>query len=459
MAFLVSMDRRARIGILAGAALLLAGTIVGLWWTLSPSQQLLFGNLRQGDAAEIVKALNEWKVPHRIVADGSAITVPSDLVYETRMKLVSEGVPRGGHVGFELFDDADFGVTEFAQRVNYQRALQGEIERTIASLPAVEDARVHLTIRRPGLFVGQQEGSKASVALSLRPGEILDRQQVGGIRSLVAAAVEGLAPGQVAVLDSDGTLLASQRDAGQGPALDERSEEEARLEGAIQSRISGLLGQVLHSEQYKVSVDAVLNFDSVHEVSERPIGLGEDGNGLLARKRVKSNNATAVDGRDQNEEESEFVHGTARKEISRAPGRIERLSIAVVLPSNLDDFEMPRIEALIAAAAGIDPARGDRLEVSRLGPEQPQQARSELVMSSAADAALSTASGAVQGKNLPAVGSNRSWAQWLPILAVGLLLGVILAISSQKRPRALNAMERDAALAKMRAWLAGGDES
>jgi flagellar M-ring protein FliF len=455
MAFLASMDRRARIGALTGALLLLACTIAGLWWVLSPSQQLLFGNLRQGDAAEIVKALNEWKVPHRIVADGSAITVPSDLVYETRMKLVSEGVPRGGHVGFELFDDADFGVTEFAQRVNYQRALQGEIERTIASLPAVEDARVHLTIRRPGLFVGQQEGSKASVALSLRPGETLDRQQVGGIRSLVAAAVEGLAPGQVAVLDSDGTLLAGPHDAGQAPALDERSDEEARLEGAIQSRISGLLGQVLHSEQYKVSVDVVLNFDSVHEVSETPIGQGDDGNGLLARKRVNSNNATAADGRDQNEEESEFVHGTARKEISRAPGRIERLSIAVILPSSLDDFEMPRIQALIAAAAGIDPARGDQLEVSRLGPQEPLQARSEPVM----DGVSVTASGVAQGEILPADGSNLPWTQWLPMLAAGLLLGAILAIATQKRPRALKAMERDAALAKMRAWLAEGDAS
>lgn len=447
-AFFVSLDRSARIGLGIGALVLALLTAGGLWWALAPEQQLLFGNLREADAAEIVKALDEWKVPHAFVDGGAGITVPADQVYETRMKLVSEGVPRGGHVGFELFDDSDFGVTEFAQRINYQRALQGEIERTISSLPAVADARVHLTIRKPGLFVGDQEGSKASVALTLRPGEALERGQVNGIRSLVAAAVEGLDVAQVTILDSDGSLLAGPRN-GASPGLDERGEEEARLESAIQGKVSTLLAQVLRSDQYKVSVDVALDFDAVREVSERPIGPDGSGDAMLLRKRTNSDSAADGDGADRNEEESEFVHGTARREVSRAPGRIERLSVAVILPPTLDDFDMPRLRDLIAAAAGIDPTRGDRLEVSRIGPEQAVRIGPEPVIEE-------TSAAPVAGARRAAAAATPAWQRWLPALAIGLLLGTIVAFAAQRRPRALRASEREAALERLRAWLGEG---
>ncbi|MGH8078752.1 MAG: flagellar basal-body MS-ring/collar protein FliF, partial [Lysobacter sp.] len=298
--FYTSLSRPARIGLLTGAGMIVLLTAVSLWWLMKPRQQLLFGNLREPAAAEIVQSLNEWKVPYEIVDGGASITVPSDVVYETRMKLVSAGVPRGGHIGFELFDDSDFGITEFAQRVNYQRALQGEIERTIAALPGVETARVHLTIRRPGLFVGEKEASKASVAVTLLPGESLSRQQVNGIRSLVASAVEGLGTEAVSVLDSDGALLAGASGASPGASLDERDDEEGRLDARIQSRVSALLGQVLRDEEFRVSVDATLNFDTVREVNERPLAQGDGGNTLLVRKRVNSSDAADSNGRSQN---------------------------------------------------------------------------------------------------------------------------------------------------------------
>ncbi len=453
--FFNSLSAPARLRLLVGVGLILILTTALLWWVLSPRQQLLFGNLREPDAAEIVKSLDEWKVPHRITDGGSSITVPADLVYETRMKLVSAGVPRGGHVGFELFDNSDFGVTEFAQRVNYQRALQGEIERTIASLPGVETARVHLTIRRPGLFVGEHESSKASVAVTLRPGQTLSRQQVKGIRSLVASAVEGLAPDAVSILDSSGALLAGAT--GDGMAgTDDRSDDEARLEERIRNRISVLLGQVLNNEEFRVSVDVTLNFDAVHEVNERPLAQGEGGNGLLSHKRTNSSDgATDGKGAKQNQEESEFVHGTAREEISRAPGRLERLSIAVILPPNLDEFEVDRIHSLVAAAAGINLERGDRLEVSRLGRGGTWQAATSVPSQDGAIAPIP-----VIDPLRIAQQSDESWARstfkWLPLAALVILLGVIVLLASQRRPAALSAGERDAVLAKLRGWLAEG---
>lgn len=240
--FYLSLQRPARIGLIIGMVALLALTIATLWWVMTPRQQLLFGNMNERDAAEVVASLNEWKVPHTITDGGAGITVAADQVYDTRMRLVSAGVPRGGHVGFELFDDSDFGVTEFAQRVNYQRALQGEIERTIAALPGVTSARVHLTIRRPGLFANQHDDSKASVALALEPGQRLTRKQINGVRSLVAASVEGLAPTQVSVLDSDGGLLAAASADGANDAdLQGHAEEDQRLENRLTDHMRAIL--------------------------------------------------------------------------------------------------------------------------------------------------------------------------------------------------------------------------
>lgn len=411
---IISGVRTAPTPLLLGAGLLLALTMAALWWTLAPRQQLLFGNLRQEDAAEIVQSLNEWKVPHEIVADGAGIEVPADLVYETRMRLVSAGVPKGGHVGFELFDDSDFGVTEFAQRVNYQRALQGEIERTIGALPGVDTARVHLTIRRPGLFVGEKESSKASVALSLRPGRKLSRQQVSGIRSLVASAVEGLAIDAVTVIDSDGSLLSGATAGSAELRFEERGDQEAQFEERIRHRVAGLLGQILHSEDYRIAVDAVLNFDSVHEVHELPSTLGPD--------------------------------AKAREEIARAPGRIERLSLAVILPPSVDGLQLANIRSLIAASAGIDADRGDRLEVTRLGRDQtwrtaPAPVTAELQ-------SLQPAS--VQGN---AWSVHLLW-KWLLIAIVGGLAGVIVTVALLHQPRTLKASEREAVLSRLKGWLA-----
>ena len=455
--FYSSLKPSARVPLFVGIALILALTIALLWWAFTPRQQLLFGSLREADAAEIVASLNEWKIPHEITDNGASITVSADRVYETRMRLVSAGVPKGGHVGFELFNDADFGVTEFAQRVNYQRALQGELERTIASLPGVQNARVHLSIRRPGLFVGQQESSKASVALTLQPNESLSRQQVSGIRSLVASAVEGLSSDAVSVLDSNGALLAGSSSVGVGGAgLDERSDEESRLGARLQSRIADLLGQVLRSEEFRVSVDVALNFDAVRQINERPLVM-PDGSPLLARKRTNNSDTADRNGRNQAQEDVEYVHGTAREEISRAPGRIERVSVAIILPPAMDEFDVERVRSLVVAAAGIDVNRGDQVEVLRLGRSDRRWQTG--VSANVAEVANSAPAAEVARvpKGARALSAVPASAKWLLAAAGGLLLGLILAMGLQRKPRALHASEREAVLGKLRTWLAEGE--
>jgi flagellar M-ring protein FliF len=449
--FYRSLGSASRIGLVAGVLVLAVLTVLALWWALTPRYQLLFGNLREADAAEIAESLTEWKVPYDFTDDGAGIRVPSEHVYDTRMKLVSAGVPSGGHVGFELFNDSDFGATEFAQRVNYQRALQGEVERTIAALPGVEMARVHLTIRRPGLFLGEQEASKASVALTLTPGTHLDPRQVGGIRNLVASAVDGLAPESVVVLGPSGALLAGA--GGDDGALG-FGERQAGYEQRVRERIQDLLQGAFGLDRFTVTVDARLNFDQVREVNERLLPHAGNGHGLLVRKQTTRPGAS-VDGVPTGgaQEQLEYVHGSQREEIARAPGRVERLSIAVLLPEGLPKAELDRLRKLVAAAAGLDPERGDTLEIGaldRLQAEEPAAAETGIsLLEEPREPEPVRAPAETSGPALP--------TGWL--MAGGgvlLLLGGLLGWWMHPRPRQLSAQEMEAMTGKLRSWLAEG---
>jgi flagellar M-ring protein FliF len=473
MDFYNSYSKSARTGLIAGAALVLIGLIATLWWLFTPRYQLLFGNLRETDAAEVTKSLTEWKIPYRFTDGGTGIEVPEEQVYDTRMKLVSAGVPSGGHVGFELFDHSDFGVTEFAQRVNYQRALQGELERSVAALPGVEAVRVHLTIRRPGLFVGQDDSSKASVAVTMTPGEILTPAQVAGIRNLVASAVDGLAPTAVVVLGPNGVFSGGGAGGGAQDGLMSQNEETAGYEGRVRERISDLLSQVFHISSYKVSVDARLNFDQVHEVNEHLVNQGQDGNGLLVHKRTSHTGAAAANGAtsttsttgaaapaatentsSQTQDELDYAHGTEREEISRAPGKVERLSIAVLVPPTLNEAEMDRLRKLITAAAGLDNDRGDRLEISAISAGATGDATLDDNPVLNADRALGDKAVAP-----PAVAAtpNRWFSPWFAVIGLfGLVLGWILASALRPAPVKLRVEEREAVLTKLRTWLAEG---
>jgi flagellar M-ring protein FliF len=162
---------------------------------------VLFSGLAQEDAGEIITKLKSKKVPYRLEVNGTTVLVPKSDMYEQRLMLASDGLPKGGGVGFEIFDRQELGVTDFVQRLNYQRALQGELARTIAIMPEVLEARVHIVAPKESLFIEDQKATTASVALKLRPGRTMSPGQVDSIVNLVASAVAGLHPSQVTVVD------------------------------------------------------------------------------------------------------------------------------------------------------------------------------------------------------------------------------------------------------------------
>ena len=440
-----TMGRAARAGIVGGALMIVLGTTWALWLVFSPRQEVLFGNLPEADAAEIAATLTEWKIPYTLSDDGGTLLVDGAQNLDTRMRLVSAGIPKGGHVGYELFDDNEFGVTEFAQRINYQRALQGELERTIGSIPGVRNARVHLSIRRAGSFLGEDATSKASVSLTLEPGTMLARRQVAGIRNLVASAVEGLAPDSVVVVGPAGLQLA-----GGGSGADvvaEGTDTASELSARIEARVGQLLTEALQGQRFSVSVDVQMNFDKVRRTSEKPLALTGQDHGVVVR-RTRSGGTTAVDGAPSNgmlNEQVEYAHGSEREEVTRAVGVVERITVAVVLPANVDQAEQERLSRLVNAAAGLDASRGDRIEVSAAAPLTH-------VATESATSAAPRMDGGVAGSLYPSY-----WLAWVvPAFMLGLGLGVLAMLRRRRAPQLLSREESERAAAQVRTWLTDG---
>lgn len=464
------MSNRARIAFGTGLLLIVCLVGAGLWWIAHPPYGVLYGNLREADAAEITATLGQMQVPYRLADQGKVILVPSDQVYETRMQLVSRGVPKGGSVGFELFKDSDYGVTEFAQHVNYQRALQGELERTIAALSEVDSARVHLTIRRAELFQTDPDPSKASVTLTLRQGKSLDAKEVAGIQRLVASAVDGLAPASVVVLDDQGRVLSGSAANGPSNALDSDSlSARTQMEGQLRTRADELLRRVLQTDNFTVSVNVSLNYDHVKQVREQLIPQGKDGNGLLVREKIDSSGHASGDG-DANppvgsatssDRELEYAHGSEQEEVDQAPGRIERVSVGIVVPGTLPKEEIDKLSGVVSASLGLDPTRGDKVDIVALAPAETVKAAPGSVSHAAtASAHAPHGAGASSPMNAAAAVAAPA-AQWgihawfYPILAVLVLLALVTLLVTKRTeaPRRLTASEREDALLRLRQWI------
>lgn len=458
------LSPRARVGF--GVGLCVIVLIVGslAWWVFHPRYGLLLGHLHQQDAAEIVHTLDQWHVPYRITDGGASVLVPADQVYPTRMKLASSGVPHGGAVGFELFDHSDYGITEFAQRVNYLRALQGELERTIDSMSEVDTARVHLTLQRTGLFESSTRPAKGSVTVTLRPGRHLALSQVIGIQRLAASAVAGLKPEAVVVLDQNGNVLSAggPGDTSQMVVLD-RSAREKRIEARLTRQAEALLRDALRTQRFSVSVNVRLNYDRIKEVREELLAQGRDGNGLVvSEKHTRTPGSPASSGDagapGASTTEIRYAHGREQTETVKAPGRIERISVGVVVPASLSPGALEQLKAVVAAGLGLDARRGDTVDIATFAAVPTSrsvlEARPRVVPPPATPLHVSPVRGALQ-LGPEAVGVSRAS---LLALAAGVALLVLLLVGAlqvrkRRQPPRLSLEEREIALARIRRWI------
>ena len=257
-----------KIGFMVAAAAIFALVIGTILWSQQPDWKVLFSNLSEKDGGAIVTLLEQQNVPHRM-SDNGSILVAANRVHEIRLKMASQGLPRGGMVGFELMENQKFGISQFAEQVNYQRGLEGELARTIMSIGAVQSARVHLAIPKPSVFVRDEQKPTASVMLNLYPGRTLDGGQVAGITHLVSSSVPQLPMANVTVIDQNGALLSQLKskltEAGLDPVQNKYIRE---VEDSIIKRIEEILKPVLGAENYKVQVAADIDFSQTEQTAE-----------------------------------------------------------------------------------------------------------------------------------------------------------------------------------------------
>ncbi|KEZ78012.1 flagellar basal-body MS-ring/collar protein FliF [Salinisphaera hydrothermalis] len=256
-----------RIALIIGVAAAVAVLVALLLWTRSPDYAVLYSGLSNRDGGEVTARLDQMQVPYKLSGGGSTIMVPRSRVDRIRLQMASDGLPKGGGVGFELMDNEPFGISEFAEKVNYQRALEGELERSIETIDEVSSARVQLAMPKSSVFVRDQKQPKASVVLELYSGRALAKGQVTAIQNLVASAVPGLPIDAVTIVDSRGHLL-SGSDAGDGGVDGTRLAYAARVEKTYQQRIQNLLAPIVGADNVRTQVVADLDFAKRERTSE-----------------------------------------------------------------------------------------------------------------------------------------------------------------------------------------------
>ncbi|HRP28131.1 MAG TPA: flagellar basal-body MS-ring/collar protein FliF [Burkholderiaceae bacterium] len=288
---LVNLPLRSKASLALGLAALAAVVLSLTLWTGQGDYKVLYANLSDKDGGAIIAQLAQMNVPYRHADGGAAILVPASQVHDARLKLASVGLPKGSVVGFELMDSARFGLTQFGERLNFQRGLEGELTRSITALAAVQAARVHLALPNQNGFFREQQKPSASVVLTLYPGRTLDRTQIAGIVHLVASSVAELAPKNVSVLDQTGTLLSGGGDAAATSGLDaQQLQYVSQVEQGMTRRIFDLLEPVVGRDNLRASVTAELDFSQSESTSE----LFTPNQGPQADRAVRSQQSSEV---------------------------------------------------------------------------------------------------------------------------------------------------------------------
>ncbi|MBN2467885.1 MAG: flagellar M-ring protein FliF [Deltaproteobacteria bacterium] len=388
--------------------LLVGGTVLLftflILWTGKPEYQLLYSNLAPEDAGNILAKLKEQKIPYKIPSYGNSILIPEERIYEMRLVLASQGLPQGSGVGFEVFDNTKLGMTEFVQNVNYQRALQGELARTINGFAEVESARVHIVMPTKSLFVEEEEPATASVVIKLRSGRTLGKSQIQGIVHLVSSGVSGLRPEKVAVVDSNGKVLSGARDESDlGQITSDQLDLQKTMERGLEERITTMLEKALGPGKAIARVSCLMDFGKYEKTEERydpdnrvirseqlfnensngwePVPVGIPGVAANVAEEKPVMRAGNVNSNFQKQDKTvNYEIGKVTSHSVEPVGKINKLSVAVIVDGTYKVIdgeggereeayyprtqeEMGKLENIVKSAVNFDGSRGDNVEV------------------------------------------------------------------------------------------------
>lgn len=388
--------------------ILLVGTIAGflmiVTWAGSPDYQVLYSGLNSEDSGIILDYLKENNISYEISAYGNAISVPKENVHEVRMVLASKGLPQGSGVGFEIFDNTKIGMSEFAQNINYQRALQGELARTINRFDEVESSRVHIVMASKSLFHEQEESASASVVVKNYPGKTLSKKKVQSIVHLLSSSISGLEPENVTVVDSKGNMLArSNADKAFENSSDVHLDYQEKIERNLEHRVKSILETALGKAKANVRISCLIDFKKMEKTEEmyipenRVIRSEQHFNELSGNEEeipvgipgpVDKNKANVSDAEmekgiknyQKNDQTINYEIGKVVSHIVEPTAKIKRLSVAVIVDGtykeNVDRKgnvsyeyiprtrdEMQKLENIVKRTVNFDTNRGDEVEV------------------------------------------------------------------------------------------------
>ncbi len=375
----LTLQQKMVIGGAVSLTVLLLGVL--LVFLNQPNYSTLFSGLSQEDASKVIDQLNAQKVQYEITDNGKTIKVPKDKVYEERISLAGKGIPSSGIIGYEIFDKSTMGMSDFMQKLNYKRALEGELAKTIMEVDGVEGARVHIVIPQKTVFKDEQKLPTAAIVLKLRNNYSITKGNIAAIINLVSSSVEGLTPGKVTLIDTQGKLLSKDDDSDPlAVSSSKQYEIKKSVENYLAEKAQGMLDNVVGYGNAMIEVNADLNFDQVEKTME---SYDPNSQVAISEQSVKTENngknlGDSTAQVSQNSTTNYEISKTIEKVISGS-GNIKRLSIAAVIndiPKEVKQndkvettFEprpkdqMNKLEEIIKNAVGVDPTRNDQFSI------------------------------------------------------------------------------------------------
>lgn len=457
-----SLSVRQRIAILIAALTVAGGVTAFSWWRREQNFRPLYTAMDTEDAGAVVARLKETGAEYRVGSGGTSVLVPSDRVAETRLTMAAAGLPKSGRIGFELFDNTNLGTTDFAEQVNFRRALEGELERSIRSIAEVEQARVHLTFAKQSVFIESRMPAKASVLLRLRSGGQLAPANVTAITHLVASAVDGLETSAVSVMDADGNLLSRPKSALAGSeASDELIEYRQKLEKDLLAKANATLEPLVGAGRYRTSVSVDCDFSSGEQSDEV---YDPEKSVMLSSQKTEETNTTAASGGvpgtasnlprpaprstsvggsvSRRTENVAYQSSRMVRRVKLPQGAIRRISASVLLDQasrwEHQDGRMQQvltppspesirvIREVVSAAVGLNVSRGDQLVVESLPFESTRQSKPPALHSAQPVTAPPS------GFSLP----QWDWRIWAAVGGGALLLILVAAVILRRKRKA-----------------------
>lgn len=461
------LDKGARLGLVFGMVILIALTVGLFMWVFKSNQEALFDNLDSTEAANIVTALEEMKVPYTMANNGSTIMVDEAQAQKVRVKLIGQGVPMHAGNGFELFDNADIGMTEYSQKINYLRALQGELARSIMSIDGIKYARVHLVLPEASIFRQKKQSSTASVTVIPEQGTVLSRDQILGVQRLIASSTPGIAEEDVTVIDNNGVTLSSvnpaiNRDNVTTLILQKKTEAERYLESKIHVILDKSFG--VGNSIATVSVDLVV--DKVHRKEETVLPRSSKDAGVLRkRESITGGNGDRKDSGTKTVE-MEYQLSKRIEEIVSMPGAIERINVGVMVPEETSPEQVAHLREIVSMSVGLNLSRGDELAIypMKIDVISGVIGKKDLnsVMTRPSESATPDIIESDSEIVLGPLEDRRSVVYLIAGLSVALmlLLGLLLySVAARKRAtgKRLTSDERDKLLGDIKKWLNNGE--